>query len=319
MDEAIRKGCHLVGDDSMTASLRWWIPLAAGGALALTGLSGCRAEQARPPAASQPVPHRIVVFAPSSAEIIAALGAADQLVAVGTFCTYPPEVAKLPKVGGLVDPDLEGLLRLRPDLVVVRGTIKEVEQLCEANRIRLFRDPTERLESLYEAIDRFGELLHRRDAAAKLAADIRRQLGRITASVAGRPRPRVFITVSRRDPDALAGLLTANNHTFIGESVALAGGDNVFADLAIDYPEVSPEAILAARPDVIIEAMPEAESSPALERRVREVWRKLGPIPATQNDRIYVMTDDNLLIPSPRVVETVAAMARLLHPEAAVD
>ena len=288
-------------------------------ALAGIAFAGCRAEQARPTATSQPVPQRIVTFAPSSTEIIAALGAADRLIAVGTFCTYPPEVAKLPKVGGLVDPDLEGILRLRPDLVVERGTIKEVEQLCERSHICLFRDPTERIEDLYRTIDALGELLHRHEAAGKLVADIRARLDRISAAVAGQPRPRVFITVSRRDPDALAGLLTANGHTFIGEIVQLAGGANVFASLAIDYPEVSPEAILAARPDVIIEAMPEAKPSAALEERIRTVWRRLGPIPAVENNRIYVMTEDNILIPSPRVVDTVAALARLLHPEIAID
>jgi iron complex transport system substrate-binding protein len=303
----------------MIVSPRSWIPAAVAAAFAIASLVGCRAEQARPPTASQPVPQRIIAFAPSSTEIIAALGAADRLVAVGTFCVYPPEVAKLPKIGGQVDPDLEGLLRLRPDLVVVRGAAKDVENVCESNRIHLFRDPTERIEDLYRTIDSFGELLHRREASAKLAGDIRTRLERIARSVSDRPRPRVFITVSRRDPDALAGMLTANGHTFIGEMVTLAGGDNVFASVAIDYPEVSPEAILAARPEVIIEAMPEVESSPALVMRVREVWRRLGPIPAVQNDRIYVVNDDNILIPSPRVVETVTALARLLHPEAAID
>ncbi|HVP09618.1 MAG TPA: helical backbone metal receptor [Phycisphaerae bacterium] len=288
-------------------------------ALAFAALPGCRAERGRPTAASQPSPQRIITFAPSSTEIIAALGVADRLVGVGTFCTYPPQVAKLPKVGGLVDPDLEGLLRLKPDLVVVRGEMKEVEQLCESNHIRLFRDPIEKLDDLYRAIGDFGVLLHRREAAEKLVGDIHMRLDRIAASIVGRPRPRVFITVSRRDPDALAGLLTANGRTFIGEMVALAGGDNVFANLAIDYPEVSPEAILAARPEVIIEAMPEMKSSPALETRIREVWRRLGPIPAVENNRIYVVTDDNILIPSPRVVDAVAALARLLHPEAAID
>ena len=289
-------------------------------AMAVTSLVGCRDKPAPSSAASsQPTPQRIIAFAPSSTEIIAALGAADRLVAVGTFCTYPPEVARLPKVGGLVDPDLEGLLRLQPDLIIVRGTSKEVEQLCETNQIRIFRDPIEKLDDLYQTIESLGRLLDRRDAADKLADRIRRRLGRIAVAVAPQRRPRVFITVSRRDPDALTGLLTASNRTFVGEMVRLAGGENVFAELAIDYPEVSPEAILAARPEVIIEAMPETQMSPALEQRISDVWRRLGPIPAVQNNRIRVVTDDNILIPSPRVVDTVAALARLLHPEVDID
>jgi iron complex transport system substrate-binding protein len=308
-----------VGDQAMGASSKFRADTLVAFAIAVTLLTGCRREPARPPTASQPVPQRIIAFAPSSTEIIAALGAADRLVAVGTFCTYPPEVARLPKVGGLVDPDLEGLLRLQPDLVIVRGTCQEVEQLCEKNQIRIFRDPIEKLDDMYLTIESLGRLLERREAADKLAGDLRRRIDRIAASVAGRPRPRVFITVSRRDPNALTGLLTANDQTFVGEMVRLAGGENVFANLAISYPEVSPEAILAARPEVIIEAMPEAQMSPALEERITELWRKLGPIPAVQNNRIRIVTNDNILIPSPRVVDTVAAMARLLHPEITID
>jgi ABC-type Fe3+-hydroxamate transport system substrate-binding protein len=65
--------------------------------------------------------------------------------------------------------------------------------------------------------------------------------------------------------------------------------------------------------------MPEAQMSPALEERITELWRKLGPIPAVQNNRIRIVTNDNILIPSPRVVDTIAAMARLLHPEITID
>lgn len=293
---------------------------AAGAVLTVVSLaSGCRAEQPAPAARAASTPRRIVTFAPSSTEIIAAIGAADRLVAVGSFCTYPPEVAKLPKVGGQFDPNLEGILRLRPDLVVIRGGNHEVEALCERNGIRVFKDPTDSLDDLYATIRALGDLLDRRDAAAAAAAKLRGELDRTAAAVSRLKRPRVFFAVSRRDPGTLSGILTASQGTFVDEMITLAGGTNVFAGLAMAYPEVSPEAVLAARPDVIVEAMPEARGGPDFEQQVREAWRRLGPVPAVADDRIFLLTDENTLVPSPRMVSTVAKLARLLHPEARLD
>jgi iron complex transport system substrate-binding protein len=284
----------------------------------ILGIIGCATK---PPAAATQavVPARIVAFAPSSTEIIAALGAADRLVAVGTFCIYPPQLASLPKIGGQFDPDLEGVLRLRPDLVVLRGHNQAVEQLCAARHIALYRDPTETLGTLYRAIREIGDILDRRNAAETLVTDVQTRLQAIADRVSSRPRPRVFVAISRRDPDSLAGILTTSNRTFMGELITLAGGENVFGHLEMDYPEVSPEAIVAAAPDVIIEPMPEAKPDPWLSDRVLAAWQRLGPVPAVAEHRIYVLTDDNALIPSPRVVGVVAALARRLHPEAAVE
>jgi iron complex transport system substrate-binding protein len=282
-------------------------------------IAACRSEQSRSPPRGAGPPSRIIAFAPSSTEVIASLGALDRLVAVGSFCTYPPEIARLPKVGGLFDPDLEGILRLRPDLIVLRGLNREVQQLCEANHIRLYQDPTENLAGLYQAIRNLGDLLDRRAAARSLEGDLKNRLAHIAAAVSGRRRPRVFFVVSRRDPDSLAGILTASAATFVDELIASAGGENVFHDLAVAYPEVSPEAILAAQPEIIVDAMPEARPSAELAARIRKVWRRLGPVPAVQNDRVYALTEDHALIPSPRVVQTVAKLARLFHPEVRID
>ncbi len=286
----------------------------------LCSFAGCAPKPPPGAAATAPAPpSRIVAFAPSSTEIVAALGAADRLVAVGTFCTFPPEVASLPKIGGQFDPDLESILRLKPDLIILRGHNREVEQLCASQRIPVYRDPTETLATLYETVRALGGILDRGDAAQTLVRRIQLRLDAIAAAVAEQPRPRVFVAIARRDPSSLAGVLTASDRTFIGELITLAGGNNVFGSLEMDYPEVSPEAIVAAAPEVIIEARPEAEPDPLLNDRIREAWGRLGPVPAVADNRVHVLTDDNTLIPSPRVVEVVSALARLLHPEAALD
>lgn len=283
--------------------------------LVVAGSVGCRADRAPAPApaTNRPAPRRIISLAPNAAEIIAALGASSRLVAVSDFCVYPPELNALPRVGGLFNPDLEAIVTLGPDLIVLRGRNATLERLCADRGIRVFLDPTESFDDIFLAIRELGELLDRRGEAAALEGEMRRRLEAVAGAVAGRVRPRVFVTIARR-PDSLAGILTASRGTFVHEIITRAGGDNVFSGTDIDYPQVSPEAILAAQPDVIVEAMPEAEPSAELERRVRDLWRRLGPLPASQTGRVFILTEDNVLIPSPRVVEVIERLARRLHP-----
>jgi len=282
----------------------------------LSILPACRPQSTAP--ARAPVPQRIIALAPNAVEIIAALGETKRLVAVGDFCTWPPELASLPRVGGLFDTNLEAILRLQPDLLILRGRSDDLERLYRDRGIRIYQDPTESFDDIYRTLRELGDLLDRRSAAEAVERDLRRRLDRIAAAVADRPRPRVFLTIAR-NPDSLANILTAGKRTFVHEVIARAGGENIFADLAMDYPQVSPEAILAARPEVIIEAMPETEPSPELSARVQALWRQLGPLPAVQNDRVFILTDDNALVPSPRIVDVVARVARWLHPGADID
>ncbi len=281
---------------------------------------GCRpSPPASPPEKPDSAPQRIIAIAPSSVEIIAALGATERLVAVGSFCHYPPEVAKLPKVGGLFDPDLEAVLRLRPDLMVMRGENKELRRLCADGSIPIYEDSTEELSDIFRTINELGRLLDSQERAEQLTLEVRGELDQITKAVAGRSRPRVLFVIGRRSPDSLASIITASNGTFVQEMIEYAGGENVFANLAIEYPEVSLEGILAAQPEVVFDAMPESEPSKDLDARIKAQWRQLGSFPAVENDRIYVLTDDALLTPSHRVVRAVAQLARLLHPEADLD
>ncbi len=159
-----------------------------------------------------------------------------------------------------------------------------------------------------------GRMLGLEDRAIENVKQMRRKVRSIRKRVAGRDKPRVFMTYARR-PDRLANLLTAGPGTFLAEMIEIAGGANVFADLDMRYPQVSLEAIMAKRPDVVIELVPEVEMTPELRRSMRAQWDSLGSIPAVKSDRVYFLTDDNALIPSPRVVEVIDKMSRLLHPE----
>lgn len=267
-------------------------------------------------------PHRIISISPNATEIIAALGAADRLVAVSDFCVWPPEVRGLPRVGGLFDARLETIMSLRPDLVVLRGGNRGVEQLCENGGIRLYRDRTESLADIERTLLELGDLLHCRERAEAARDGFRQRLDRIRdrwsrAKGAG-GGPRVLVTLAR-DPTAIAAVMVGARGTFIDDMISAAGGVNVFADTATAYPSVSQEAILATRPEVIVELLPESPPSVGLEAKMRAQWKELGPLPAVESGRVFVLFDENAMIPSPRIVEVVEKLARLFHPEIRFD
>jgi iron complex transport system substrate-binding protein len=276
------------------------------------------ARTAPPPDGDKRIYHRVVSIAPDATELIAAIGRADRLVGVSTFCIYPPAVERLPRVGGLFDVNLELLLRLSPDLIVLRGENRAVQALCERNHIRIYRDRTNTFDDIFRTLAELGDLLDARDEADRAAAAMRHRLGQIERAVAGRPRPRVFVALAR-NPDTLAAVMTAGQGTFIDEVIRRAGGQNVFAAASIDYPQVSPESVLAAQPEVIIESMPEVAVTDALREKVRRAWQGLGRFPAADAGRIHILDAPNSQIPSHRIVDVVADVARLLHPETELD
>lgn len=284
---------------------------------ACCGACDSNRSTAAPPATV--IPNRIVTIAPNAAETIAALGAADRLVGVSRYCDYPPKLIGLPKVGGLIDPDLEAILRLRPDLVIIRGRIPRLERLCRDRGIPLYRDQTETFDDIFTTITELGALLDKTTEALKLVASLRDRVERIRRAVAGRPRPRVLFTTNR-EPVSLSRVTTAGKNTFVNSVLTLAGGENVFGKLDVDYPEVGLEDILLERPEVIIEVIPTLDRlSDTMRKQIEDQWRRLGPLPAIRDQRLHILLDSSVVIPSPRVAESVERIARLLHPEVVFD
>lgn len=280
--------------------------------------ASCRPVESRSVSSAPSAPRRIISISPNSTEIIAALGAADRLVAVSDFCVWPESIKKLPRVGGLFDVNLEAILRLHPDLIVLRGRHNGVEQLCASGGIRLFRDRTESLADIFATLGELGEVLDCRAQAATAQRAMRDRLSAIAKAVEGRPRPRVLMTLAR-NADAISSVMVGGKGTFVDDMITAAGGQNVFGDLSAAYPSVAQEAILVARPEVIIDAMPEVKPTAELEAKARRQWRELGPLPAVESGRVFLLCDENATIPSPRIVNVIAKLAKLFHPEAVID
>ncbi len=293
------------------------VPLASALIAASVAPSSTRGES-KPAGALPPTPKRIITIAPNSAEIICALGACDAIIGVSKFCVHPPELQGRPRIGGLFDPNLEKIVMLRPDLVVLRGQNESVERLCCQRGISVYRDKTDTLAGVETCIVELGRLLGRSNEAAAMVKKFRGRIEAVRKRTANRPRPRVLLTVSRQ-PDRLANLLTTGRGTFLTEMLDIAGGINIFGNLDMAYPQVSLESIVARRPEVILELMPEVKLTPTRKQQMVEQWRTIGALPAVTAGRVFFLTDDHCLIPSPRYVEVIEKVSRLLHPERAYD
>lgn len=274
---------------------------------------------AEPAGATSPTgPRRIVTISPNAAEIICALGCCDRIVGVDKFCVFPDELRDRARVGGLFDPDLERIVALKPDLIVLRGRSESVTRLASDLGARLLEDRTERLDDIAGTVRQLGGLLGREAEAERLVDEFNERLRKVRERVDGRPTVRVFVAVSRRS-DEWGQILTTGRGTFIDDVVRVAGGTNIFEGVDAPWPEVTLEGAVARRPQVVIELVPEARLADPDRESLRAAWQSALRIGGDATVRVAAIDDDHALIPSPRYVEIVERLAKILHSEIELD
>lgn len=307
---------------------RWVVPLFAFGLALLVLLVSCRdtapvERAARTPGNSavsatddagrtvrlpQPA-RRVVSLLPAGTETLFALGAGDRVVGRTRYDT-DPEAAHLPSVGGGLDPSLEALVALRPDLVVAWATAggSEPRERLEELGIPVFAIATQDTADVFANIQRLGHLVGRDAAADSLARAIHAQLHTVRTSAGPGERPSVLYVASI-DPPIVAG-----PGTFIAELIGVAGGElvNTGTSAEVYWPPLSLEALVRTQPDIIMLPVGEAPAS-SLERLRREPgWRDLE---AVRESRVAPVPMDLMNRPGPRIGETAALMREALRQE----
>jgi iron complex transport system substrate-binding protein len=259
---------------------------------------------------------RIVSLVPSATEMLYAIGAGPRIVGVGSYDSYPPEVKTLPRVGALLDPNVELILSLKPHLVVIYGSQADLKQQLTRAAIGVFEYRHAGLPDVTETIRALGERTGTAARADEIAKDIDRGLEGIRQRVKDRPRPRTLL-VFGRERLSLRGMYASGGIGFLNDMLQIAGGTNVFGDVKVQAVQASTEQVLARRPDVVLETRALNSAWPSGDRQAElNVWNAIGSIPAVRNKRILFLFDDRIVIPGPRVVEGTMVLARALHPEA---
>ncbi|HVC20050.1 MAG TPA: helical backbone metal receptor [Vicinamibacterales bacterium] len=300
----------------METTARRSVRLIAACALAI-GLSGFApaGPLAPPAAAAAPAgrPTRIISLVPAVTEMLFAIGAGPRVVAVSSYDHEPPQVNRLPRVGALLDPDLERILTLRPDLVIVDPSQRGLMQQLARAGIASFPVGTAGLQAIMTTIRRLGARVGSAPDADALADRLTRQLDAVRAAVAGRPRPRTLL-VFERTPFALSGIYASGGVGFLSDMLQIAGGDNVFAGVKRQSVQISTETVLELAPQVILE-LHERPMSPVDLARDRDSWQVLGSVPAVRHHRVELLVGNDLMVPGPRIAEATEQLARALHPD----
>jgi iron complex transport system substrate-binding protein len=248
---------------------------------------------------------RIVSLAPSSTEIVYALGMGALLVGVDRYSNWPPEAKKIEQVGADIDPSLERVLALKPDVVLTATSANTQATVQSIARLGLpvFVSTDATVEDVYRGILSHGEILERRAEAARLVASMKASLAAVSERVRGKPPVKAAIVVWSEP------LVVAGGRSHVGELLAVAGGINIAADSPQPFPTYSLERMVERAPEVIIVGS-HADVTPPL-----RPLESLGSIPAVKNQRILLLDGDLLFRPGPRLPEAVETLARALHPE----
>jgi len=273
-------------------------------ALVVRDMTGREVALAAPPA-------RIVSLVPSVTETIFALGGEARLAGRTDWCDSPPAARDKPSVGGMINPSLEAIATLKPDLVIATDEGNREETAVQLRRLGIptYLVHAHRVAEMLDMIARLGALVERPDAVAPLVESIQARIDDVRRRVAGRRPPRVLYVLW---PEPL---IVPGRASHITELIDLAGGRSITATVGESYVRLSLEAAVARAPDVIILA-DHSKAGTAAGRQSPEKWQRLTSVPAIRDGRLHSIDLSILHRYGPRVAEGLELLARMLHPEA---
>ncbi len=254
-------------------------------------------------------PSRLVSLAPGITESLFLLGLGDQVVGVTDSCEYPAEAKLKPRVGSTLNPSLEKILVFKPDLVLgsPQANRRETADRLARIGIPLYGVTAQTVDGTLASIADLGKVLGHEAKAAALVRELQGRIDVVSRRIAGRNHPRVLFVVWYRP------LMTAGTQTFLSDVIRRAGGDPVGAGLKGEWPKLSVEEALRHEPDVILFPRTQAFAPDLDEFQSLPGWRDMR---AVKERRIFFVSD-SIVRASPRLVDALEEVARILHPDVA--
>lgn len=240
------------------------------------------------------------------------IGAGDQVVGVSDFCQYPVEAKTRPRAGGLINPSLERVLALKPDVVLLYRSQGDFSAKLASLGVRSELSQVDTITDIERVMVLLGGITGRSAAAAELNAKLRDRLADVQRQSADLPTSVSGVIIVSRDPAELRSMYQAASGNFLGELFLLAGGK-----LAIsEGSPVSREDIIRANPQVIID-MTQAPAdgnttTPVKARDVPYPWNTLTTVDAVRSGNVYALKDSHAMLPGPSVMDTAAQLSKLL-------
>jgi iron complex transport system substrate-binding protein len=253
-------------------------------------------------------PKKIVSLAPNITEILFSLGLDQEIVGVSIHCNFPEKVQSKVRVGSYISLDFEKIVSLKPDLIIATGAGNTRDMVDRLERLGF---PTyvifpKNVEDVIQSVGHLSQLVGREKEGAEIIQEMKRRRERVMELTLGLPRPRVFLQIGE------APIVTVGKNSFADDLIRLAGGDNVAGNEKEMYPRFGMEEILKRSPEVILISSMNPRGN---YQKVLQEWSRWKTIPAVKNGQIYLIDSDLIDRPSPRIIEGLEEMARVLHPE----
>jgi iron complex transport system substrate-binding protein len=253
-------------------------------------------------------PQRIVSLAPSLTETIYALGDEDHLVGDTTYCDFPPDAQKKTKVGGVIDPNLEEIASLHPDVVLMTKGANRLDTVraLETVGIPSYATDPHTVDEIISSTQKLADVLNVSAAGKILTDDLHKRLADLQSQLTG-TTPRRVLFIVWMDP-----LISVSQKTFIADAIRLSGATSI-VESSQEWPQISLEEVVHLQPEYLVFADSHSGEGKhdfaAL--AVRPGWRNLE---AVRNNH-YAVVSDAINRPSPRIVSVIEDLAHQLHPE----
>jgi iron complex transport system substrate-binding protein len=267
-----------------------------------------------PPTTQTTKIQRLVALSPSSVEILYQLELEDQLVGVSRFCAYPPEASEKPVVGGYLDLDFESLLRLEPSCVILLKEQQILADRLESLGIATILVDHASTQGITDSITTIGQAFGKKEAATTVVQAIQQRLQALaqTKSRSG-PSPRILVSIDRDTSSSYPNHLIAAGQAGVHqEYITMVGARNAY-DGPAAFPSLSREKLIHLNPDIIIDLIQDRVWHELGEEKLRAQWAAYSELDAVRNGRIIILHEHQHMIPGPRFVDTVEAIAEAIQ------
>jgi len=265
-------------------------------------ISGCVNEN--PQENNKKTPERIISTAPSNTEILFALGLGDKVVGVTTYCNYPPEAPEKEKIGGFSTVDIEKIISLNPDMVLASSKTgdENIKKLEDKGITVLIVEP-KNIDEILKAIELIGNVTGKENEAKSLTENMLKRINKVKENSKNlKEKPKVMYVVWHEP------LMSAGKNTFANDIIEIAGGENIYSDMEIQYPTISLESVIDRNPDIIIASVGHGDAGNLTYNYVMNEPR-LKDVNAVKNKRVYEIDADIMNRPGPRISDALEQFA----------
>jgi iron complex transport system substrate-binding protein len=251
---------------------------------------------------------RIISLAPSITEILFALGLNEEIAGVTDFCDYPEAASNKPRIGGFIDPSIEKIVSLNPELIIGTRDGNRMETIHRLNDLgfSVYVVNPKGIDGVIKTIQNIGEIVGRVNQSREIIKKIMINKEDVVARTRSLRKPKVFFQVG------YAPIVTVGKDTLADDLIRLAGGRSISENESLNYPTYSIEAILSKAPEIIIVSSMNSKTDYL---NLVEMWQNWKSIPAVKKKAIYVVDSNLVDRPTPRIVEGLEALAKMIHPE----